>query len=188
MKYKPGDWVVLGQSGNGWNKRAKGRVVKIKDIGPHLRGHLYDPNYDFYIEKHPSYEEILDLNQLMRGKGGGGDSGSIERLATAAEINNVVTDDVFKEYPLGSKVYCPRSCKVGKVSRKTAGAFFADEYPITVTFDNGERAYTTDGFMQSLFRVDHPEYKLQLYKEVPTVFGGTTPTEKKFQLNFTPTS
>lgn len=187
-EYKPGDWVVLGVNGSGWGVVAKGLVVKIADIGPHLKGKLFGgfDNYDFFIERHASYSKNTNLEQLMRSDGGG-DSRNIKRFATSQEIAGML-DDVFKEYPLGSKVYCPRSCKVGKVSKRTVGVFYADEYPITVEFDNGHVPYTSDGFMQSAFRTEHPEWKLQLYKEVPSVFGGTTPTNKKFELNFTPTS
>lgn len=190
--YKAGDWVVLGDSGRGWGREAVGLVVKIADIGPHLKGKLLACfyNYDFFIESHASYSKNTNLHQLMSGKGGGGNSENIARLATAEEIAEILVnkDDVFKEYPLGSKVYCPRSCKVGKVSKRTVGVFYADEYPITVEFDNGHVSYTSDGFMQSGFRTEHPEWKLQLYKEVPSVFGGTTPAERTFELNFTPTS
>lgn len=81
MKYKPGDWVVLGNGGSGWSCGAKGLVVQIKDIGPHLTSKMYCSSYDFYIypHDHPSTSQIVRAD-------GGGNSKSIERHATFSEI------------------------------------------------------------------------------------------------------
>ncbi len=92
MKYKKGDWVVLGSGGNGWSGKHRGAICKIADIGPHLNGKLWTDYYDFYVEYD---DEVFGINkdglpdQITRGPGknkGGGCSKSIERYARADEI------------------------------------------------------------------------------------------------------
>lgn len=85
--YKAGDWVVLGEGGNGWSSRHKGVVAQIADIGPHLLGKLFCDNYDFYVypnERIPSDAQIA--TPPSSGKASGGASSRILRMATREEI------------------------------------------------------------------------------------------------------
>jgi len=95
VEYKKGDWIVLGTSGYGWGGQHSGAVCQIEDIGPHLKGSLHSPAYDFYVK----YDEKvfgLDRNgrppQITRGPGqdGGGLSAKIARHATQDEIHGPI--------------------------------------------------------------------------------------------------
>jgi hypothetical protein len=68
MKYKPGDWIILGEPGSGWSEVLQGVRVKIADIGPHLKGRLCCRDYDFYVHPNASVPPTV---QICRPDGGG---------------------------------------------------------------------------------------------------------------------